>query len=323
MDVSKLIKHIETLPVGDGDLLGDNYRLLKYQKAFLRGAFRPGIIRAGFTLARGGGKTGLASAIALSALLPDSPLHRDGFEVAVVASSFTQALIAGRSVKTSLEILGKTFGKKGNYRLRDSQNMFEIENNATGSRFKVYGSDSQRAHGLRPNLILCDEPAQWVLKGERLAAALRTALGKRQGARLFAFGTRPDSDTHWFERMLSEKDPSVFSMIFATARSDDPFSEKAWRKANPALDEGYPDIEILRAEARMARTDPDEMAGFRALRLNQGTRDVLTPFLIAPEAWKETEAREAKPAAVNSAEIRFYQRERKPTEYPSMIYAMR
>ena len=292
MDVKELIEHIETLPIGDGDLLGDPYRLLKYQKQFLRGAFRPGILRAGFTLGRGGGKTGLASALALSALLPDSPLHRPGFEVAVVASSFLQATICGRSVKTSLELMGKEFGKKGDYRIRDSQNMFEIENQGTRARFKVYGSDSQRAHGLRPNLILCDEPAQWVLKGERLAAALRTALGKRQGARLFAFGTRPDSEVHWFERLLTEKDPSVFSMIFATDRSADPFNERAWRKANPALDEGFPNIEILRAEARVSRTDPDELAGFRALRLNQGTRDVLTPFLIDPDTWKETEVLE-------------------------------
>ena len=53
MDVTKLIRYIETLPVGDGDLLGDPYRLLKYQKQFLRGAFKPGIIRAGFTLGSG------------------------------------------------------------------------------------------------------------------------------------------------------------------------------------------------------------------------------------------------------------------------------
>ena len=43
MDVTKLIKFIETLPVGDGDLLGEKYRLLLgYQKRFLRGAFKPG-----------------------------------------------------------------------------------------------------------------------------------------------------------------------------------------------------------------------------------------------------------------------------------------
>ena len=105
----------------------------------------------------------------------------------MVASSFAQALICGRSVKKSLELLGKTFGRKGDFRLRDSQNMFEIESNASGSRFKVYGSDSQRAHGGRFSLLLLDEGAQWPLGGERLAAALRTSLGKRKGARMLRF----------------------------------------------------------------------------------------------------------------------------------------
>ena len=292
MDVTKLIKHIETLPCGDGDQIGELYQLLKYQKAFLRGAFKPGIIRAGFTCGRGGGKTGLASALALSALLPDSPLHRPGFEIAVVASSFNQATICGLSVKTSLELMGKEFGRTADYRVRDSQNMFEILNHETKARFRVYGSDSKRAHGLRPNLVLCDEPAQWETGGERLAAALRTALGKRKGARLFAFGTRPDSEGHWFERMLTEKDPSVFSMIFATDRKNPWDDERAWRDSNPALTEGFPDIEILRAEARIARNDPDELATFRALRLNQGTSDVQKAFLIDPETWREAEVLE-------------------------------
>ena len=285
MDVRRLISHIETLPCGDGDQIGEPYKLLKYQKAFLRGAFAPGIIRAGFTLGRGGGKTGLASALALSALCPDSPLHQKGFETAVIASSFPQAVICGRSVKMSLELMGV----EKEYRVRDSQNIFEVEHKATHSRFRVYGSDSKRAHGLRPNLVLCDEGAQWEIGGERLAAALRTALGKRKGAKMLAFGTRPDTETHWFERMLTEKDSSVFSMIFATDRKKDPFDERTWRDANPALDEGFPDIEILRAEARIARNDPDELATFRALRLNQGTRDVLTPYLIDPDQWKEAE----------------------------------
>ena len=289
MKIADLIAHIEGLPCGDGDQYGEPYRLLKYQKQFLQGAFREGVSRAGFTLGRGGGKTGLASALGLSALLPDSPLHRDGFEVAVIASSFTQATICGRSVKNSLELMGKPFGRRGDYRLQDSQNMFAIENLKSKARFRVYGSDSKRAHGLRPNLILADEPAQWETGGEKLAAALRTALGKRKGARMFAFGTRPDSEAHWFERLLTEKDPAVFAMIFATPRETDWDNEAGWHQANPALREGFPDIEILRQEARIARNDPDELATFRALRLNQGTRDVLTPYLIDPDQWKESE----------------------------------
>lgn len=87
MKAADLIRFIEKIPCGYGDSIGDPYQLLKYQKQFLRGAFKEGVSRAGFTLGRGGGKTGLASALALAALLPDSPLHRPGFEVAVVASS--------------------------------------------------------------------------------------------------------------------------------------------------------------------------------------------------------------------------------------------
>ena len=68
MDADDLISHIETLPIGDGDLQGEPCRVLKYQRAFLRGAFRPGIIRAGFTLARGGGME-VDRAAALSGLM--------------------------------------------------------------------------------------------------------------------------------------------------------------------------------------------------------------------------------------------------------------
>ncbi len=290
-EIDTLIERIEKVPCGDGDQLGEPYKLLKYQRAFLHGAFSDGVIRAGFTLGRGGGKTGLASMLGFAALcIP--PLCRPGFECAAVASSFNQALLIGRSVKTSLELAGFQFGKNGEFRVRDSQNMFEIQSNKSRARLRVYGSDSKRAHGLRPNLLLCDEPAQWEIGGERLAVALRTSLGKRKGARMLAFGTRPDSEAHWFERMLVEKDPSVFSMIFATDRDADPFDERAWRHSNPALAEGFPDIEILRAEARMARNDPDELASFRALRLNQGTSDVQKAFLIDPDTWKGAEVTE-------------------------------
>ena len=103
---------------------------------------------------------------------------------------------------------------------------------------------------------------------------------------MFAFGTRPDSESHWFERMLVEKDPSVYSRIYASSRERDPFDERVWRAANPALDAGFPDIEILRAEARIARRDVHELAAFRALRLNQGTSDTRSLFLSIPISGK-------------------------------------
>ena len=40
--------------------------------------FRDGVIRAGCSLARGGGKTGMASQICLDGLRPSGALHRPG-----------------------------------------------------------------------------------------------------------------------------------------------------------------------------------------------------------------------------------------------------
>ena len=59
--ISSLIPSLESCPIGDGDLVGQPFKVLPYQNAFLRRAFKPGVLRAGLSLARGGGKSGLAS----------------------------------------------------------------------------------------------------------------------------------------------------------------------------------------------------------------------------------------------------------------------
>ena len=188
-----LIASLESVPVGDGDLRGQPFRCLPYQRRFLRGAFKPGIIRAGLSLARGGGKTGLASALCLDCIRPMGTLHSEGFEAVLIASSFQQARLGFEAVLTSLELLGETH----HYRIRDQQNLADIQHQETGARLRVVGSDSKRAHSWRVNLVIGDEPAQWGPSGELLAAAIRTALGKRKGARALFLGTRPSSDSHY------------------------------------------------------------------------------------------------------------------------------
>lgn len=97
MNVKAPIASLESAPVGDGDLLGQPFRALRRQRRFLRGAFRPGIQRAGVTLGRGNGKSGLASGLALDSIRPAGALHVDGGETIVLASSFAQALQCYRS----------------------------------------------------------------------------------------------------------------------------------------------------------------------------------------------------------------------------------
>lgn len=291
MSAAALIRCLESCPIGDGDRLGEPFEVLPYQRRFLRGAFRPGVLRAGLSLARGGGKTGLASGLSLDAVRPDGFLHRDGFECVLIASSFEQARIGFEAVKTSLELMGED----GAYRILDSRTSAMIQHKDTKARLRVAGSDNRRAHGWRFDLCIGDEPAQWGPRGESLAAAIRTGLGKRKGARALFIGTRPANDAHFFARLLAEDDASVYAQRHAAAADDSPFAVKTWRKANPALDYGMPHIDVLRAEARLAKRDPAELATFRALRLNMGTSDVQERVLIDAEVWRGAETADLPP----------------------------
>ena len=87
----------------------------------------------------------------------------------------------------------------------------------------------------------------------------------------------------------------MFALTYAADADDDPFAVKTWRKANPAMKHGLPDIEVLRAEARMARRDPAELATFRSLRLNQGTSEVDSQHLIDSTVWRSIETETLPP----------------------------
>ena len=177
----------------------------------------------------------------------------------------------------------------GEFRIRDQQNLADIQHKVSKARLRVVGSDNKRAHGMRFNLAICDEPSQWGPSGERLAAAIRTALGKRRGARALFIGTRPASDAHFFARLLAESDPSVYAQVHAAGQDDPPFHVRTWRKANPALDAGMPALAVLQAEGRLAKRDPAELATFRALRLNQGVSETNQSVLIDALVWQACE----------------------------------
>lgn len=75
-----------------------------------------------------------------------------------------------------------------------------------------------------------------------------------------------------------------------------PFQVATWRRANPGLAYGFPALEVLKAEARLAKRDPAELATFRALRLNQGTSEVEQHHLIDATTWREVERGTLPPA---------------------------
>ena len=288
---NRLFKKLEELKVPDGDLYGENFKVLPYQKRFLTEAIEPEILQAVLTLGRGGGKTGLLSALGCDFMRSDGFLHKKGMECIIVAASFQQVMIGGEAIVEMLRLFYED-DFDDIYQLRSSANNFWIKHKKDNTILRAIGSDYKRSHGLRGLLYLADEPAQWeTTGGERLNAALKTSLGKRKGSKILYFGTRARSRLHFFSRIIdmAPDDPSILCHSYHADKKDDLFHKRTWDKANPALRYGMPSLEVLKAEARQARKDESLKQSFKALRLNMGVSETKdTDILIEPDTWEET-----------------------------------
>ena len=277
-----VIAGLERLAVTQGARAGELLTVLPWQRKFIRGMLAAET--SALSVARGGGKTTLCSALAVAALA--GPLRQPRGEVILVAASFDQAKIAFTHALAFLRPAIERSPRR--WRVQDSANAARIEDRDTGCVLRCVGSDPRRAHGLAPVLVLADEPAQWPPgTAEAMVAALRTAMGKMTGSRMVALGTRPDSETHWFAKELAGA--ADYSQCHAAGENDPPFQRRTWKRANPGLDH-MPDLErAIRKEAKLAARDPALLASFRALRLNLGTSDTERSELISADLWQQCE----------------------------------
>ena len=293
---ARLADYIENLTISQGRYAGQKFILLPWERRYLRGAFKPGVMDAALSLGRGGGKTTFVAAIAAATV--DGPLVAPRAENIVVASSFEQGMIAFRHI---LSFLQPTFEKYGvgaahRFRVQDSANRASITDTKTGAMLRVVGSDPARAHGLAPALVLADEVAVWP-KGnvEAMVSVLMTSRGKIPNSRMLWLGTRPASGAHLFEKMLLPGGAD-YRQVHAADAADNPFSIKSWRKANPGLDQMPDLLAVIKKEAARAAKDGETLASFRALRLNQGISDVRESWLLDSGTWADIERKDTPKA---------------------------
>ena len=288
--VDSLAAFIETLTVSQGERAGANFELLAWERRFLAGAFGPDVDSAGLSVARGNGKSALVAGLAAAAVVGPLAVRRG--ECIAVASSFLQAKIVYRF---ALDYLAPWLAAEPErYRVLDSQSAALIEDRETGAVLRCIGSDPRRAHGLAPRLVLCDEPAQWGPSGAAMFAALSTSLGKIEGARLVALGTRPANAAHWFARLL-EGGPGVYAQCHA-APPDAPIGDaETWQRANPSLSHFPALYAALRRESARALADASLLPAFRSLRLNTGVADVAQSTLLDVSTWERVETVELPP----------------------------
>ena len=286
-----LQRYIEGLTISQGRHAGEKFVLLPWERRWLRGAFKPGVMDAALSLARGGGKTTFTAAIAAATVDVGGPLVQPRASNVVVASSFLQAKIAFDHVLAFLQPTLAKYGRgpKGRFRVNDTVNSAMIKDTVTGASLKCIGSDAQRMMGNAPALVLADELAFWPAGNvDAMINALETSRGKIPDSRVLYLGTRAASGTHPFEKMLLPGGCD-YRQVHAADPSDNPFSIKTWRKANPGLDH-LPDLlAAIRKEAARATKDGERLASFRALRLNLGVSDVRESWLLDPDTWADIE----------------------------------
>ncbi len=277
-----IIGYLGGLTLSGGDLDGQPFTVLPWERRFVLGAWsRTG--DAALTVARGNGKSALVAAIASAFVDPRGPLHGRRHEAVCVAASFEQSRVIYEDVLAYLSARYRLSDRQ-RWRKQDSANRATLEWRATGCRVRCIGSDPANAHGLRPALVLADEPAQWApAKSDRMLQALRTGLGKVPGSRLIALGTRPADDGHWFGRMLAT---AGYAQTHAAGPDDPPFALRTIRRANPSVDHLPSLKDRIRAEIKDARIDPDALASFKALRLNLGVSDVSRAVLLDAGGWQ-------------------------------------
>ena len=135
-----LIRSLESAPVGDGDLVGEPFRVLPYQRKFLDRGFRePGILRAGLDPGPWWRQIRAWRLRWRWDSIRPRWCHCTGWVVKPSSwpAAFAQARIIFEAVKTSLELMGED----GEYRIRDQQNLADIpaprnQSTAAGGRVR-------------------------------------------------------------------------------------------------------------------------------------------------------------------------------------------
>jgi len=161
---------------------------------------------------------------------------------------------------------------------------------SSGSYIEVVSSVADAQHGANIHCSVVDE--LHVHKTADLVETIETGTGSRRQP-LSAIITTADSGKkntiysrrrEYIEQLARRaiKDPSTYGVVFAAEKTDDPFDELTWKKANP----GYgisPTRSYMRSAAAQAQQSPADLASY--LRLHLGLRTKQESKYLDMDVW--------------------------------------
>ena len=220
-------------------------------------------------IGRGAGKSSWAS---VEALVETLDVLQPKSDVGLYAASREQASIVFNPVADMVTAAPAQIKD----RLNVNRTQKTITARQDGSQITVHTGEARREVGRKHSSAFIDELL--AQRNEELYAAVKTGAGKRPNCRIITM-TTPSLDTNpeLFARLEVERAeevaedrasrPSLLPVIYRASKTDDPFDWDTVRKANPHLDCGRLDPQVIRDEMNDAMRIPSELAQYRVFRL--------------------------------------------------------
>lgn len=257
------IRWIETycrLPKGHG--AGEPMRLARWQKRWLRKVLRRGVNSAALSIPRGNGKSTFLAALALWALF--CPGEGGAPQVPIIATTVMQAHRSVYGVALAMIAAEDELGDRA--LVYSAIGNMRVVVPATGGEMFPVSSDPAGLQGLDPSLAVADEIG--FLSVESWDSLL-LAGGKRPRSLVVGIGTPGldrDNALHHLRRRVGERVdlPGFVYTEYAAAEGSVIDDLAEWKRANPALAEGYLDVAALRTAVALS---PE--GHFRIFRLGQ------------------------------------------------------
>lgn len=282
----RAVRFLRQLKHPKSKLDGFQFQLDPWQERIVRRIYGPRhadgrrIVRTvSMMLPRGNRKTSLGAALAL--LHTIGPENTPRAENIVAASDRSQARIAYEEAYSIVKTISALDGK---LRLTDSKN--RIANAKTAAWFEALSADGRVAHGHTPAFALVDEIHAWPKRD--LWEAITSGLIKVPNSLLMVIstagrGTENVAWTHFdYARKVARgevQDETLLPILFETDRDADWLDEDVWRRVNPGMAYGYPDLHGMRVLAKQAKESPSERASFQQLVLNMWLDGAADPFV--------------------------------------------
>lgn len=273
----KICSFMETyLIVPEGDLMGQPFRLMPFQRDWLLAVFDSPVPvhTAILCIGRKNGKTSLIAALLLAFIAGPEAVRNS--QIVSGAMSLEQAALVHSLCVKMIEMSPKL-----EERIKIFPSGKKLLGLSKNVEYKALSAEAKTKHGLSPLVIVLDELAQVRGPSDPFVSALQTAQGAYENAMQFVISTQAPTDVDMLSQMIDAQrenpDPHVVCHVYESPPDVPMDDEDGWRAANPALGV-FRSMADMRKLCAKAKATPSFEPEFLNLNLNRRT-EATAPFV--------------------------------------------